>query len=111
MRFIQISLGLVFLYAGLTKLWDPKAFARIISQYDLLPEPFLPVAAIGLPVLELLAGLLPGLCDAGRGFFTLWFPVAGFSTIRTNALLGKDKTNTLRRSFPCQGVKWVVSVY
>lgn len=79
LRFIQISLGLVFLYAGLTKLWDPKAFARIISQYDLIPESFLPVAAIGLPILELLAGI--GVILAIRGSLSLMFSLLGFFTI------------------------------
>ena len=36
---------------------DPKAFARTISHYGLLPESLLPVVAIGLPAIEILAGL------------------------------------------------------
>ena len=73
---IRIGLGTVFFYAGATKLMDPKAFARIISQYDLLPEPFLPVAAIGLPLLELLAGI--GLILSIRGSFILIFTLLIF---------------------------------
>jgi uncharacterized membrane protein YphA (DoxX/SURF4 family) len=68
---ICLGLGLVFIYAGIVKLMDPKAFARIISHYDLIPSVFLPVAAIGLPVLELLAGI--GIILAVRGSLTLTF--------------------------------------
>lgn len=55
--FVRLALGLVFVYAGFTKLNDPKAFARIISLYDIVPESLLPVVAIGLPAVEFLAGL------------------------------------------------------
>lgn len=70
-RLVGIGLGIIFLYAGLMKLSDPKAFARIISQYDLIPDLLLPVAAIGLPVLELLAGI--GVILAVRGSLSLMF--------------------------------------
>ena len=73
---IRIGLGMVFAYAGITKLMDPKAFARIISQYDLLPETFLPIAAIGLPLLELLAGI--GLILSIRGSLSLVFTLLIF---------------------------------
>ena len=56
-RLVRIALGALFLYGGVVKLLDPRAFARIISAYDLVPEPLLPVVAIGLPALEALAGL------------------------------------------------------
>jgi len=54
---IRLALGLIFVYAGFIKLIDPKAFAKIISHYDIVPESFLPVVAIGLPALEFLSGL------------------------------------------------------
>ncbi|MBU1182477.1 MAG: MauE/DoxX family redox-associated membrane protein [Pseudomonadota bacterium] len=73
---IRIGLGMVFVYAGIIKLMDPKDFARIISQYDLLPELFLPVAAIGLPLLELLAGI--GLILSIRGSLSLVFTLLIF---------------------------------
>ncbi|OQW99202.1 MAG: hypothetical protein BWK74_02725 [Desulfobacteraceae bacterium A6] len=73
---IRIGLGMVFVYAGIIKLMDPKDFARIISQYDLLPELFLPVAAIGLPLLELLAGI--GVILSIRGSLSLVFTLLIF---------------------------------
>jgi len=54
---IRIGLALMFLYGGALKLMDPKAFARVISAYGLVPEMLLPVVAVALPLLETLAGL------------------------------------------------------
>ncbi|MFP5212420.1 MAG: MauE/DoxX family redox-associated membrane protein, partial [Acidobacteriota bacterium] len=53
---VRIGLGLVFVYAGGVKLMNPRAFARTISGYGLVPDELLVVVAIGLPVLECLAG-------------------------------------------------------
>jgi uncharacterized membrane protein YphA (DoxX/SURF4 family) len=68
---IRFILGFVFLYAGIAKLSDPKAFARVISHYDLVPEGLLAPVAIGLPVLEVLAGI--GLFFAVRGSLSVIF--------------------------------------
>jgi uncharacterized membrane protein YphA (DoxX/SURF4 family) len=54
---VRVGIAMIFIYAGSLKLMDPKAFARVISHYDVLPEPLLPVVAIGLPAIEVLAGL------------------------------------------------------
>ena len=54
---IRLVIGSVFIYAGFIKLIDPKAFAKVISQYDIVPDILLPVFAIGLPAAEFLAGL------------------------------------------------------
>jgi uncharacterized membrane protein YphA (DoxX/SURF4 family) len=56
-RVVRLGLALLFVYGGAVKLIDPKAFARIISAYRLVPEPLLPFVAVGLPTLETLAGL------------------------------------------------------
>jgi uncharacterized membrane protein YphA (DoxX/SURF4 family) len=68
---LRIALAGLFIYAGLVKLLDPKAFAHAIAQYDLVPEGLLPLLAIGLPALELLAGL--GLVFEVRGSLTTVF--------------------------------------
>ena len=70
-RLVRFFLGSVFIYAGLSKLLDPKAFARVLSQYDLIPESLLAPVAIGLPALEFLAGL--GLIFAIRGSLSIIF--------------------------------------
>ena len=56
-RIVRIALAVLFIYGGVTKLFDPKAFARIIDGYGLVPEALLPVVAIGLPVIETIAGV------------------------------------------------------
>ena len=63
---IRILLAILFLYGGAVKLMDPRAFARIISSYNLVPEVLLPFAAVGLPLLEVAAGLAL-LCDIRGG--------------------------------------------
>lgn len=56
-RIIRFALAALFIYGGVVKLFDPKAFAATISTYDLVPEVLLPVVAIGLPIVEIIAGL------------------------------------------------------
>jgi uncharacterized membrane protein YphA (DoxX/SURF4 family) len=50
-------LAAIFIYGGTLKVMDPKAFARILSHYDFVPEFLLPVIAVGLPLLEILTGI------------------------------------------------------
>ncbi len=54
---VRIALAALFIYGGIIKLFDPKAFAATISAYDLVPETFLPIVAVGLPLIETIAGL------------------------------------------------------
>jgi uncharacterized membrane protein YphA (DoxX/SURF4 family) len=56
-RIVRIAFAGLFVYGGVTKLFDPKAFAATISAYDLMPEALLPVFAVGLPLIETIAGL------------------------------------------------------
>jgi uncharacterized membrane protein YphA (DoxX/SURF4 family) len=67
-RLIRWSLAGIFFYSGAVKLLDPQRFAEIISGFGLLPKTLLHPVAIGLPLLELLAGI--GLCFAMRGSLT-----------------------------------------
>lgn len=68
---IKLTLSLIFIYAGIVKIVDPKAFAKAISQYELVPEMLLAPLAIGLPTLEILAGL--GLLFSIRGSLAIIF--------------------------------------
>ena len=66
---LRVLLGGIFIYSGAVKLLDVKGFARMISLYDLVPEQFLAPVAIGLPALELVAGIgilfeIPGALSA-----------------------------------------------
>jgi len=56
-RILRFSLAAMFIYGGVIKLFDPKDFARTISSYDLVPEMLLPFVAVGLPLLETVAGI------------------------------------------------------
>ncbi len=49
---VRLGLAVLFIYAGAVKLADPRAFARTISHYGLVPEPLLPTVAVGLPVMR-----------------------------------------------------------
>lgn len=51
------SLGCIFIYAGMTKLLEPKVFAVLIDAYGIAPEPLIAPAAILLPALEVIAGI------------------------------------------------------
>lgn len=56
-RLVRWSLGAVFVVAGSIKLADIAGFAEIIARYHLAPAALVPWTAVGLPVLEVLAGL------------------------------------------------------
>jgi len=54
----RIALGGVFLYAGVSKVFDPGGLAASIRSYGLgLPEWFVTLSAYALPPLEVLLGL------------------------------------------------------
>jgi uncharacterized membrane protein YphA (DoxX/SURF4 family) len=68
---VRFGLAAIFVWAGLIKLADPESFAKIISAYELVPESWLVPVAIGLPALEVLAGL--GLIFDVRGSLVVIF--------------------------------------
>lgn len=72
---LRLGIGGLFVYAGFIKLLDPRAFARSLAQFDLLPDPLLSLVAMGLPLLELLAGL--GLLLAVRGSLSVILGLLG----------------------------------
>ena len=54
----RLVLGGVWLVAGALKLPDPAAGVRAVRAYQLLPEAAVPAVGYGLPVVEVLLGLL-----------------------------------------------------
>lgn len=56
--FLRISLGLVFVYAGVLKIRDPIAFAGSVAAYKLLPYFLNYLVAATIPWVELTCGLL-----------------------------------------------------
>lgn len=71
-RLLCLIFGSVFVYAGLLKAADPMTFLDDIRSFQLLPDPFAAWLALGLPWLEIFAGLavITGVLRAG-GLLTL----------------------------------------
>jgi rhodanese-related sulfurtransferase/uncharacterized membrane protein YphA (DoxX/SURF4 family) len=67
-RLTRWLLGVLFLYAGGSKLLDPQAFAVLIDSYGIVPDPLVMPTAIGLPLLEVVAAV--GLMVDVRGSLT-----------------------------------------
>jgi len=55
-RLCRWTLGGIFIYAGGSKLLEPIIFAYLVEAYGIVPEGLLIPVAIGLPVLEVIAG-------------------------------------------------------
>ena len=54
----RIVLGIVFIFAAITKAYEPDGFAQSIANYKLIPFSMVNFLAIILPWIELSAGLL-----------------------------------------------------
>jgi uncharacterized membrane protein YphA (DoxX/SURF4 family) len=53
----RLVLGVIFIYASYDKILNPKAFAEVIYNYQILPNGLINVTAIFLPWLEILMGV------------------------------------------------------
>lgn len=98
-RVMRFGLAALFIYGGVVKLLDPKGFARVISAYDLFPEALLPVVAIGLPLLETLAGV--GLLFDIRGSLAVISGLLGLFVF----ILGYGILNDLNVDCGCFGAE------
>jgi uncharacterized membrane protein YphA (DoxX/SURF4 family) len=56
-RLIRVLLSLIFLWSGISKLMDPRNFTVIIDAYGLIPEDWVLLLAIFLPLLEIIFGI------------------------------------------------------
>lgn len=76
---LALIFGGVFLYAGVLKLRDPALFLNDIRSFALLPDPYAAWLALGLPWLEVFAGLavITGL-GRGGGLLLLNAALVGF---------------------------------
>ena len=52
-----IITGSLFLLAGSAKILRPRPFVNALKLYSLLPPTFVPLAAVSLPVVEIVLGL------------------------------------------------------
>ena len=64
---LRMALGLVFLFAAWDKIVDPMAFAKIIRNYQILPDMAVSAVALTLPWIEVVVGvcLLTGFAARG----------------------------------------------
>lgn len=86
-RSLRIVIGGVFVYSGTIKVMDVKGFARMVSQYNLVPDQFLAPVAYGLPVLELLAGIglifdLPAALSAITGMLVTFIGILWYGILK-----------------------------
>jgi putative oxidoreductase len=56
-RFLEVTLGAVFIYAGIQKHFHPQEFAEAVMAYRLLPEGLVGFTTAVLPWVEIAAGL------------------------------------------------------
>ncbi|MEN6440659.1 MAG: MauE/DoxX family redox-associated membrane protein [Syntrophobacter sp.] len=89
-RLLRLSIGLLFIWTGAVKLMNPNKFAIAIANYEILPDPLIIPAALGIPALELLAGI--GLLfDIVLGFgLTFGLLVLFLGVLATAMLRGMD---------------------
>jgi putative oxidoreductase len=87
---LRCGIGLLLVWAALSKLADPQPFVAAIMAYQMgLPLPLIKLIAVALPWLELLCGLLLLLghwVRAAAGLVALMFLVFFLATARAWAL-------------------------
>ena len=54
---IRVAMGLLMLFSGAFKVFDPVSFSMVIDRYGILPGPLVPYAAVVLPVVETAVGI------------------------------------------------------
>jgi putative oxidoreductase len=57
LEFLAWAFGGIFIYSGWLKVQDPAKFLVSVRSFHILPDPFAAWLALGLPWLEILAGL------------------------------------------------------
>ena len=82
-KLIRCMLGLVFIYAGGVKLMDPETFAVLIDAYGLVPDPLLMPVAVGLPAMEVAAGIgllfdIQGSLSAIAALLVIFIAILGY---------------------------------
>jgi uncharacterized membrane protein YphA (DoxX/SURF4 family) len=82
-RILRWALGVIFIYAAYSKIWDPIYFAEEISYYHMVPRWAENWMAIFLPWLELVCGVCLIVGVAARG--AMWL-VIGMLIVFTYAI-------------------------
>ena len=88
-RIVRWLMAALFIYASIDKILHPAGFAESIYHYQVLPNIFIPPAALILPLVELLVGLLlitgfwlPGAIGLLNLMLLTFFSALLFNTIR-----------------------------
>lgn len=86
-RILKAVIGGVFIYSGAIKVMDVKGFARMVSQYNLVPDQLLAPVAYGLPVIELIAGIglifeIPGALTAISGMLVMFIGILWYGILK-----------------------------
>jgi uncharacterized membrane protein YphA (DoxX/SURF4 family) len=86
-RILRFIIGGLFAYSGAIKIMDVKGFARMVSQYELVPDTLLAPVAYGLPLLEFLAGIglifeIPWALTAISGMLVMFIGVLWYGVLR-----------------------------
>ncbi|MFH1984990.1 MAG: MauE/DoxX family redox-associated membrane protein [Pseudomonadota bacterium] len=89
---LRIFLGGIFLWASWDKIVSPEAFARIIGNYQLLPESLVPLVAIMLPWTEAICGicLVAGIGAGGAALIVNMLVVVFIAALSMNLFRGID---------------------
>ena len=90
--FSRLLLGLVFVAAGADKIAHPAEFAKIIHNYQILPDSLINIVAIVLPWLEALLGatLAAGVWLPGAAALANLLLLVFFSALLFNLARGID---------------------
>lgn len=126
-RLLRSIIAGIFIYSAVVKLADVKGFARMVSQYELVPEPFLAPVAYGLPLFELAAGVgllfeVPGTLSAISGMLLMFITILWYGILKdldidcgcfsTEELKGQDSLRrALYRDFVMAAVCCYLYVY
>lgn len=86
---VRMALGIMFIYAGLTKILAPAGFALAVYNYHILPAQLVNVTAIVLPWVEVVAGAclvlglwIPGGALIVSGLLLVFTVALGFNLAR-----------------------------
>jgi len=82
-RIIRIALAAVFIWSGVSKLFNLSSFALIMEAYGVVPDAWVMPVATTLPAIELVAGLalladLRGSLAVVGGLLALFMVVLGY---------------------------------
>ena len=88
----RLLLGMIFLLASVDKILHPAAFARMVYNYQILPDVLVNLTAVFLPWLEIVLGflLIFGLWMPGAIAISNFLLMAFFCSLIFNAARGLD---------------------